>query len=360
MFGYSAAEAVGQHITLIIPAERYGEYDEVLARIRRGERVDHFETMRQTKDGRKLHISLAVSPIKDGAGNIIGASKISRDITDRKLIENEREELLAREHCARLEVQQANRLLKEQVEALRREVLEREKAQAELAQAVKVRDEFIAVAGHELRNPLNLMVLTLQLLFQSLDDSKGSGQVPTLVQRLKFQLDRLNSFVDRLFDLTRIRIGKFQLVRGKVDLNRLLQEIVARFAEQASKDQISLDQATPIEGYWDRVRLDQAITNLFSNAIKYGKKKPIIVRAFVHNQYAHIRVQDHGLGISPEELGRIFDRFEQGGSRSGNHGLGLGLWITRRIVEAHGGTILAESELGKGSVFTIKIPLSTR
>ena len=127
MFGYSAAEAIGRHITLIIPPERHAEEAEVLARIRRGEKVDHFETVRQAKDGRKVLISLTVSPIRDGNGNMIGASKVARDITDRKRAE--REELLAREETVR-EAQHVNRLLNEQVEALRQEVIAREKTQA--------------------------------------------------------------------------------------------------------------------------------------------------------------------------------------------------------------------------------------
>lgn len=357
IFGYSAAEAIGQHITLIIPPERHWEEIEVLARIRRGEKVDHYETVRQTKAGRRLYISLTVSPIKDGAGNIIGASKVARDITEHKLIEGEREELLARERRALLEVQQTNQLLKEQLEALRKEVVAREKAQAELAQAVKSRDDFIAIAAHELRNPLQLLYLTLQLLVQSSGDSGRLAQVQLLANRLRLQLERLSGLVDRLFDVTRIRMGKFELVRERVELGCLLREVVARFADQASNIRICLDQGTLIEGYWDRVRIDQAITNLLSNATKYGKKKPITVSAFIRDQHAVIIVQDRGVGISQEELGQIFDRFVQGGSGSSDHGLGLGLWITRRIVEAHGGTIVADSQLDKGSVFTIKIPL---
>ena len=353
MFGYSAAEAIGRHITLIIPPERHAEEAEVLARIRRGEKVDHFETVRQAKDGRKVLISLTVSPIRDGNGNIIGASKVARDITDRKRAE--REELLAREETVR-EAQHVNRLLNEQVEALRQEVIAREKAQADLVEALKSRDEFIAVAAHELRNPLNVILLTGQLLDQALADPAGLPKVRVLVEKLRVQRRRLNALVERLFDVSRIRAGKFELLKERFDLCGLIREVVARFLDQFSSIRICLDERMVIEGSWDRVRIDQALTNLVSNAIKYGRQKPITISAFVQDHHAVIRVEDQGIGISHQDCERVFDRFEQGGAVSGNKGLGLGLWITKTIVEAHGGTVAAESELGKGSAFTIKIP----
>lgn len=223
MFGYSAAEAIGRHITLIIPPERHAEEAEVLARIRRGEKVDHFETVRQAKDGRKVLISLTVSPIRDGNGNIIGASKVARDITDRKRAE--REELLTREETVR-EAQHVNRLLNEQVEALRQEVIAREKAQADLVEALKSRDEFIAVAAHELRNPLNVILLTGQLLDQALADPAGLPKVRVLVEKLRVQRRRLNALVERLFDVSRIRAGKFELLKERFDLCGLIREVV--------------------------------------------------------------------------------------------------------------------------------------
>ena len=357
IFGYTAAEAIGQRITLIIPPERHAEEDVVLARIGRGEKIEHFETIRQTKDGRQLNISLTVSPVKDARGRIIGASKVARDITERKQFESEREVLLTGELAARQEAQQANRSLNEQLELLKREVLAREKAQAELAEAVNARDEFIAVAAHELRNPLNVFHLTLQLLYRVSSDPSGFPQIRGLLEKSRIQLGRLSTSVDRLLDVTRIRAGRFELYRETVDLSGLIREVVGRFANEQPNIPISLNLEAAIKGTWDRTRIDQALTNLLSNAIKYGRQRPITVGASVNDHEAVVTMQDEGIGIPYEGLKRIFDRFERIAPQLGNEGLGLGLWITKQIVEAHGGTIRAESELGRGSVFTVTLPL---
>jgi PAS domain S-box-containing protein len=336
MFGYTAPEAIGRHITLIIPPERLGEEDVVLDHIRRGEKIDHFETIRQTKDGRRLNISLTVSPIRDAKGRVIGASKSARDITEKKRMERERDEQMA--------------LLKKEIHA-------REKAQAAMAEAINARDNFIAVAAHELRNPLNVFVLTLQLLHRVSRDTIGSSQLDDVIEKSRIQLDRLSLLVDRLLDVTRIRAGTFELYRETFDLSGLIREVAARFASEPSPVRISLDLEPVISGAWDRIRIDQALTNLLSNAIKYGRQKPVSVTAYVRNSQAVVRVRDQGIGISPEDLERIFEQFERVGTTSGKEGLGLGLWITQRIVAAHGGKIAACSELGDGSVFTISLPL---
>jgi PAS domain S-box-containing protein len=356
MFGYTAAEAIGRHITLIIPPERYSEETHVLAQISRGQKVDHFETVRVAKDGRRLDISLTVSPVKDGAGRIIGASKVARDITERKRAAREHEELLVREQAARVEAQRANLLLEEQVQALRREVLAREKVQAELAEAVNSRDQFIAVASHELRNPLNVLVLTLQLLYRASNDPASLPRVRGLVDKVKIQLERLNALVERLLDVTRIRAGKLELLPENFDLGELIREVVTRFSDQASPISIHLEPET-IKGCWDQTRIDQALTNLLSNAVKYGNLQPITVAALVRNGQVVISVRDGGIGLSRDDHQRIFELFEQIPGPSGHRGLGLGLWITRRVAEAHGGTIEVESEPGMGSLFTLRLLL---
>jgi PAS domain S-box-containing protein len=339
MFGYTAAEAIGRHISLIIPHERHAEEEMVLEHIWRGDKIDHFETIRQAKDGRRLNISLTVSPVKDDQGRIIGASKSARDITEKKRLEHERQE---------------------QLELLEKEVRAREKAQAILAEALNARDDFIAVAAHEFRNPLNVFVLTLQLLHRVARDTVGASQVQELVEKSRVQVGRLSLLVDRLLDVTRIRTGTFELRREMFDLGGLIREVVSRFASEPCPAPISLDLELGIAGYWDRIRLDQALTNLLSNAIKYGRQKPISVSASVENNHAVVRVLDQGIGISPENLTQIFERFERIATKSGKEGLGLGLWITKQIVEAHGGKIAAESKPEEGSVFTISLPIDVR
>jgi PAS domain S-box-containing protein len=329
LFGYTAAEMIGQSITVIIPPELRAEEDYVLGSIRRGEKVEHFETIRQAKDGRRLNISLTVSPIRDRRGVIIGASKIARDITEKKRLEREREELLAR-------VREGNRLL---------------------AEAVAARDELIAVAAHELRNPLNVFLLTMQLLHRLSGTQAGFEQARGLIEKTRRQLSRMSTLVDRLLDVTRVRTGTFELYREKFELGGLLKEVVGRFMSEDPAIAIVLELDAVIECEWDRIRIDQAVTNLISNAAKYGMQKPIEVSARVVGEEAAIRVRDQGPGISTEDQSRIFDRFERLAGPLGNGGLGLGLWITRQIVQAHGGTILIESELGKGASFVMNLPL---
>jgi PAS domain S-box-containing protein len=330
MFGYTAAEAIGRHITsLIIPPERLPEEDYILDRIRHGQNVDHFETIRMTKDGRRLNISVTISPVRDKHGRIIGASKIARDITQKKLQEKEREELLQRE-------QESRRLL---------------------AEAVKSRDEFIAVAAHELRNPLNVFLLNLQLLHRISTNPAKFDQFRRLLEKSREQVGRISMLVDRLLDVTRIQAGTFELFREDLNLSGLIGEVVNRFAGENPSISLSAKIQTEIHGRWDRVRLDQAFTNLISNAIKYGMGRPVTVTGSTADHHAIIAVKDQGVGIPEEDLERIFDRFERAGRNGHSDGLGLGLWITKQIVRAHGGTISAESEPGKGSCFVVRLPL---
>jgi PAS domain S-box-containing protein len=320
MFGYTAAEAIGQSIRLIIPPERQAEEDYILDRIRHGEKVEHFETIRQTKDGRRLNISLTVSPIRDGGGLIVGASKIARDITDKKTQE-----------------------------------LQRDAALKQLADALVARDEFIAVAAHELRNPLNVLALLWRILERTSGISSTLGR--NVIAKSRAQLARLSSLVDRLMDVTRIRAGTFDLYRENVDLNELIREVAGRFTTGDSAPPISLQLDTHINGSWDRLRIDQVLTNLVSNAIKYGRERPVLIKASVNDGDAIIAVQDQGIGIAPEKIDCIFERFERAEARPYSEGLGLGLWITKQIIDAHKGTIRVQSTLNEGSTFIVQLPL---
>jgi PAS domain S-box-containing protein len=320
MFGYTAAEVIGQSIRLIIPSERQAEEDFVLNQIRRGEKIDHFETIRQAKDGRRLNISLSVSPIRDTAGVIIGASKIARDITEKNVTGREREAALQ-----------------------------------QLAEALAARDEFIAVAAHELRNPLNVLTLLWHIL-DRIPSLSGTSE-RKLIEKAHAQVARLSSLVDRLMDVTQIRTGTFELYLEKVELNAAIQEVVNRFMMAEPAPTISMELEPRIEGHWDRLRIDQVLTNLVSNAIKYGEQKPIVISTSIDDNHAVITIRDAGIGMAPENLERIFERFERVNTRSSKTGLGMGLWITQQIVQAHGGTIVAQSQLGQGSTFVVRLPL---
>ncbi len=330
MFGYRAEEVIGRSIRLIIPSDRQNEEDYVLSRIRRGLRVDHFETVRQRKDGSFLNISLTVSPIRDAQGAIIGASKIARDITDKKRLEREREQLLAQEHTALVR----------------------------LNEALKARDQFIAVAAHELRNPLNVLHLTLQLLQRACRDPQRSAQALALAEKSQLHFDRFASLVDRLLDVTRARSGSLDLYREMLSLSELLVEVASRFKAERPDLSITVETGPETLGWWDKLRVDQVLTNLISNAVKYGGDKPITIAAAADAGDAVITIRDQGMGISARDLPRIFELFERVAPGSEGGGFGIGLWITKRIVEAHGGTVQAASEPGVGSTFTVRLPMN--
>ncbi len=243
-------------------------------------------------------------------------------------------------------------LLNDRLELLRKEVLARKQLTQELIATVKVRDEFIAVAAHELRNPLNVFQLSMQLLYRRFGEVEG---IRNILNRSQIQLNRLNMLVERLLDVSRIRAGKYELHRETFDLCDLVREVVARFFEQYSLVTISLEADGSVPGEWDRGRIDQAITNLLSNAIKYGQNKPITVAIAVVDDQAVINIADQGIGLAPNDITRIFEQFERAAPAS--EGFGLGLWITRQIAQAHRGSVTAESELGRGSTFTLRLPI---
>jgi PAS domain S-box-containing protein len=335
MFGYEAAEMVGQSIRRLIPADRQAEEDDVLARVRRGETINHYETVRHRKDGSRIHISLTVSPIRDRSGRIVGASKIARDISERKQLEAEREELLAREHAARTEAEEVNR----------------------------VKDEFLAVLSHELRTPLNAILGWTQVV-------KGWRTDPATVRRALEVIDRnaraQAHLVDDLLDVSRIVSGKLQMTFERIDLARVLSAAVDSIRPAAREKGVQLDAVPGQGGHWvigDADRLQQVIGNVLSNAVKFTPSGGRVDARFERDgAEARIVVSDTGQGIPAEFLPHVFDRFRQAdGSAAREHGgLGLGLSVARHIVEAHGGTITAASRgEALGSTFTIVFPPST-
>jgi signal transduction histidine kinase len=236
-------------------------------------------------------------------------------------------------------------------------------SQRELQQALEMRDEFLSVASHELKTPLSVLRLQLQLIQrQAVKNSTLVLNSQQLVEKLKLPLhhvDRLVEMLDRLLDLSRIRTNRLRLEVTAVDLCGLTQDVVTRLrpVAEARGSQIHIQQCQPIIAYVDAIRIEQVITNLLTNALKYGAGKPVSVQIASSGERATLQVQDQGIGISEDDLPRIFERFERATATGQKESLGLGLFITREIIQAHHGFIRAESEVGHGSMFEIELPL---
>lgn len=245
--------------------------------------------------------------------------------------------------------------------AERERLLEMEKhARAAMEDALRARDDFISVASHELRTPLNALQLGLATSRAEVD-SAGRPTSATLraLDVAERQVKRLVSLVDALLDVSRIRAGRMGLELEPVDLAAVTREVIARFEDESARSgsTISLDAPSPVVGSWDRSRIDQVVTNLLANAIKYGAGRPVEVSLARDGAVARLVVRDHGVGIGADNIERIFQRFERAAPERGYGGLGLGLYIVREIVERHGGTVGVASEPNVGSTFTLCLPL---
>jgi PAS domain S-box-containing protein len=333
LYGYTTAEIIGKPVTMLLPPERWNEEPRILELIRRGELIDHYETVRRRKDGSDIDISLTVSPILNHVGDVIGASKTSRDITWRKRAEEERERLLAMESEARAEAQEANRL----------------------------KDEFLATISHELRSPLNAILGWARLLR---DPKVREEQLERALEIIERNSQAQARLIEDLLDVSRIVSGKLSVQMRPVTLNSTTQGVVAdmRPAAEAKGIDIRMAGDEEIKLIGDADRLQQVVWNLISNAIKFtpegGRIEVELKRV---GERAELRVSDTGRGISPEFLPHVFDRFRQATSNDarGRAGLGLGLTIVRYIVEAHGGSVRAESlGVGQGATFICRFPLA--
>lgn len=235
----------------------------------------------------------------------------------------------------------------------------------ELKLAVDAREEFLSIASHELRTPLTPLKLQIQMAQRALAKSKElpSERLPldlesALDVSLR-QVNRLTTLVETLLDVSRIQAGNFICQKTEVDLSAMVTEIISRFSSALSTGGYTIKQnlSPNVFGFWDRIRIDQAVTNLISNAIKYGSANPIEISVTREENFAVFSIEDHGIGIAPENLSRIFERFERAVSHMNISGLGLGLFIVKKIAKAHGGDVEAQSELGIGSKFRILLPL---
>jgi PAS domain S-box-containing protein len=469
MYGYTATEAIGQSIRLIVSDDHWSEEADMLQRIRQDEAARHYETVRRRRDGTELPISITVSPIRDDNGVVIGASKIGRDITARKQTEAERAALLERERTARREteiaVQQLHSALRagrmgtwqytirtgqvrwseglEEIhgykpgafagtfEAFRNEihpddrdrvleaigtaleqgrdhhveyrivrpdggvrwvegvgqvisgedgtpermlgvcvdvtervqVLAREQtAREEIERASRLKDEFLAVLSHELRTPLNAVLGYAHLLSSGALPPERTTHALEAIQRNAHAQSRL---VESLLDLSRVMAGRLELNLEQLDISRILESAVDVIRPQAEAKRITLDVEPPpgdVSLVGDGSRLQQVFWNLLSNAVKFTQPGGrVSIRCVDEDAHLRVLVTDNGQGIAADFLPYVFDRFTQadGHQRRSTAGLGLGLALVREMVQAHGGSVAAESPgEGHGSTFTVTLPLS--
>ena len=233
----------------------------------------------------------------------------------------------------------------------------------QLEATVHARDEFLSIAAHELRNPVNAVQLQLLGILRAFRrGATGSGELSPEVLRERVgqahtQVTRLTRLLDNLLDVSQMRDASFALEVEDVDLKEVVDNVVEQFRGEARSGQVTFDAPRPVVGRWDRLRLEQVVSNLLSNAIKYGEGRPILLSLQGDDRTARFSVQDHGIGLTPEQQERLFTRFERGVSRQQYGGFGLGLWITRQLVDAMGGEISVASDAGQGATFSIVLPI---
>ncbi|AZC18160.1 hybrid sensor histidine kinase/response regulator [Pseudomonas sp. CMR5c] len=264
-----------------------------------------------------------------------------------------------------------SKAMKQQVEALEQSRREQEallrqlqSTQNELEQAVRMRDDFMSIVAHEVRTPLNGLILETQLRKMHLARDNAAAfsldKMHAMVDRDERQIKSLIRLIEDMLDISRIRTGKLSIRPSRFDLVQLVRGLVENFAPQveAAQSTLSLDAEAPVEGNWDEFRIEQVVSNLLTNALRYGAKSPILVRVYCHAGEARVEVRDHGIGISEDNQRRIFQQFERVSASHVAAGLGLGLFISEQIVTAHGGTISVESRIGEGALFRVALPLA--
>lgn len=253
--------------------------------------------------------------------------------------------------------------LHQQKNELRKQVAELKLTKSELEKAVRVREDFLSIAGHELKTPLTSLFLRTQMRKRILEKE---GQTAFVQEKLSKmfdtdykQFERLNRLIDDMLDISRISLGKLSMEFKEFDLSTLILEILEKNLElfKQADCKVNIETVADVMGNWDRFRIEQVITNLLTNVMRYGAGKPIEIKVFSEMPNAVVVIKDYGIGIAKADQKRIFQRFERAIGTEVS-GLGLGLYIVSQIIESHKGTIKVESELGEGSTFTITLPLS--
>ena len=321
MFGYSEKEMIGKPISTLIPSHLLQEEKEIIRRIIKGEQVDHYETERKAKDGTIIPISFTISPVKNHNGQVIGASKIVRDIS------------------YQIEIQNKLKKYSQQLEQLKSH-----------------KDDFIGMASHELKTPLTSIKANLQLLQSRMADSSNSNFINKAVQ----QVGKLSTLISDLLDVSKMEAGKLQLNHTTFNINSLILECIESMEQGTSHSLIYNECKEEVMILGDRLRIEQVIINILSNAVKYSPlADKIIIECYNKDGSIVVCIKDFGIGIAQSQWDKIFSRFYRvEGPKSTFSGLGIGLYISHDIIDRHKGKMWVISEEGKGSSFYFSLPLN--
>jgi PAS domain S-box-containing protein len=378
LFGYDAQEMIGRSIMTLIPSERAHEEKEIVAQLSRGDRIDHFETIRLRKDGTEVEVSLSVSPIRGADGTVVGAAKIARNIGEAKRLQRAERELAEQLQAAAAELEQQveeGQSLQEELEQtneeLSRSLSETQDAQAAAERARSVAEEanraksqFLAVMSHELRTPLNAIAGYVDLLELELHGPLTDAQREDIA-RLKRSQETLKRLIEDVLGFAKLESGRLEYRYETVRLDELLDSLDAFVAPRLSKKGLSyrfLPCGTDLTVSTDRGKVEQIVLNLLSNAVKFTDSGSIDIQCGVDDERINIRVIDSGRGIAADLLDTIFEPFVQADrslTRTAE-GTGLGLSISRQLARGMGGDIAVESQVGVGSVFTLVLPRTPR
>lgn len=310
MFGYSEAEMIGRSILTLIPDDLQYEEPIILERLSNGEKIDHYETIRRTSEGRLIYVSLTISPIRDKEGSITGVSKIARDITEQKRNEERK-------------------------------------------------NDFIGMASHELKTPLTSLTALVQVLQKKLKDTNDPF-IPQALGKVNLQTKKMSSLINGFLNISRLESGKLEIVKELFDLSELINEQLDEIKLTVNSHAFTFDPATPVTVEADREKIGSVISNLLSNAVKYSPRGKLVnVSCNVQNGEAQVSVADEGMGIRPQDLPHIFERYYRSDSEHTRHisGFGVGLYLSAEIIRRHDGRIWVESEKGKGSTFYFTLPV---
>jgi PAS domain S-box-containing protein len=348
LFGYTAEEMIGDSISRIVPPGDEHSLQDHLEQMLEKNSMDTYEVKRQRKDGSLVDVQITLSPLRDDHGRTIAISSIIRDISERRRLEAEREELLAREREARADAEYARALVEEQ--------------NRHLVELDRMKDDFVASVSHELRTPLTSINGYVELLMEG-EAGEISEQQASFLGVIRRNGERLLRVVGDLLFAAELDARTVELERAPVDLGALVVHACEVARPLADERQIVLElqvePVTLIEG--DSGRLGQSIDNLLSNALKFTRPGGrVALRVFETPDGAHVEVSDSGMGISTEDQAQLFERFFRTSEATSNaiQGTGLGLAIVAAIVGAHGGKITVASEIGFGTTFRIVLPLA--